>query len=431
MAEVNSLYPRPPQPQENLLAGDPLRLLGALGQINQLRRFEAEFGARKAIGSEYSNALRPDGTVDVERLSQGLKRNPAASYGLPEATSAMLAQTGQMTQNATALFEQQAGQNKYVLERIGSLADKPDLTPEDVSHEIVNLARTTSIPSAILTGWLRGLPRDPAQLRERMVTMKNMAIGAPGLSGRVEGPRTETGEPTSISVGQANYAGAGGPAKPAVGIATGLPPGSEKSAAVLQEDLARARNFGQELFPWQQALEKLKALGPGGTAPGSKGRQEFASFLYGLSPTVSRWAGVDPEKIRDYAEAEKYLTQATMSRAASFGTHTDQALAQAISGNPNVHINDLANVDVVKAAIALRRMEQAQTLEASKAGPVGYTASAAKWASTQDPRAFAIDLMPPEQIKKLQKDLKGKEREKFNASLKAAIDNGLIQLPGQ
>lgn len=216
----------------------------------------------------------------------------------------------------------------------------------------------------------------------------------------------------------------------AAGPAAGLPLGSEKSAEVLQGDLARARNFGQEIVPWQQALEKLKLLGPGGTGPGTQGRQEFQSFLFALAPTVSRWAGVDPEKIKNYAEAEKYLTQATQSRAAGFGAHTDLALSQAITGNPSVKINDLAATDVTKVAIALRRMEQVQTLQNAAHGPVDYTKKAAEWATKQDARAYAIDLMPPEQLKKLQKDLKGAERAKFNASLKAAIESGVVAPPG-
>ena len=149
-----------------------------------------------------------------------------------------------------------------------------------------------------------------------------------------------------------------------------------------------------------------------------------------LIQVIARWTGVDPEKISNYSEVEKYLTQGLQGRAANFGAHTDMQLATTASGSPNVHITDLAGVPLIKATIAMRRMEQAQILENSKFGGPQYTDEAGKWAVRQDPRAYMLDMLPPEQVKQLQTTLKGPERARFNASLRAAIRSGVVTPPG-
>jgi hypothetical protein len=152
-----------------------------------------------------------------------------------------------------------------------------------------------------------------------------------------------------------------------------------------------------------------------------------------LSPTIARWAGIDPNELKDYAKADKYLTQAVQTRAAGFGAHTDQQLATTISGSPNVHINDLAVDDVLKAMIATRRAEQAQTMEARKAGPIGYSDAAGSWSARNDIRAFSLDQLTPEGRAKLLGSLKKGTPEwtRFNNSLRSAYENGLMTPPGK
>jgi hypothetical protein len=435
--DLAGLYPQAPQQQQSLLGGqNPLQLLAGITELQQARQ---ELNARQAIGNAYQKAMRPDGTIDLGAAQSQIASDPNAAFLAPQATNDLLSQRGQIIANATAQFQLGSSQNKFLMDMLGTYADKPDLNYNDVLNGVVSAARNSNIPSGVLIGTLSGMPQDPARLRDYLVNMRKAAIGSAGVSAPAPAVGyTGAGAPVPGTTGQfieryAPGAGAGAPGSmPAPGSSlTPPPPGSEASTQTMQADLTRAGTYGQEIFPWQQALEKLQALGPGGTGPGSKGRQEFESFLYSLSPTISRWAGVDPSKLQNYAEAEKYLTQATQQRAAGFGAHTDMQLATAISGNPNVHINDLANTDVVKAAIALRRMEQAQTLESSRFGGPSYTTAKAQWAAQQDPRAFAIDMMSPPQIKNLQQTLKGPARDRFNASLRSAINNGLISPPGQ
>src|ERR1700759_611596 len=90
-----SLYPAPPK--NNSLASNPLQVLGLVSQLNANARFNQEFGAKKAVGAAFQNALNPDGSVDQAKLVQGLQ-NPDAAYAAPEAIGTMLDQRGKQIQ---------------------------------------------------------------------------------------------------------------------------------------------------------------------------------------------------------------------------------------------------------------------------------------------------------------------------------------------
>lgn len=435
MADVNSLYPQPVAPQSNILS-DPAKVVGLIGQLNTNALFQQTYDARAKMGEAYKNAIAPDGTVDHPALMRGAA---GAGFLAPEAVTAAQSQEAQRIQNETAKLQQDTVRRGIVDNFLGTLP--PNATDDQVKHGLTVLSRHYGVdvlPSRVLNGAARDLS-DPTVRAERIAAARDRAIGAPGLASPIEGAVTPIGEKQTTTVGGFLRGGAPAPApEPAAPAApqsayptmkTTLPAGSEKSIATMQEHLARAGNFGQEIFPWTQALEKLKSLGAGGTGPGSKGRQEFESFLYSASPAISQMLGVNPEKVKNYAEAEKYLTNATQQRAASFGAHTDLGLSTALTGSPSVHINDLAAADVTRAAIGLRRMEHVQTLANSK-DPANYTANTAKFAASQSPAAYMIDVMTPEQISRLNTTLKGAERDKFNKSLALAIKYGVVTPPG-
>lgn len=478
MAEVDtSIYKQ--QPQTGINALNPSQIVDFASKATSL-------GSDLAVGNAIKNAADPsDPTgVNVERLQKGITENPLAARQLLPTMHAIqqLKQAGYAAdQSGIDTLQKRWGLVDAVLY---PLRAKKDLSRGDLYDAAANLmahpeAQKLGLTLPVVMNSIKTMPTKPDELRPWLDRMHGQVLSArerldayspqiqytnrggelvamdvnprsPTFGKEVAKPVPTNLPPTTQVVnpsGARQYIGEQGtvpgreqevpttPAVPGVPGSSGgppavseNPPGTEKSAAIMQDDLARARNFGQEMAPWQQALEKLNTLGKGGTGPGSKGRQEFQSFLFALAPDIARWSGVSPDKLQNYAEAEKYLTQATQSRAQGFGAHTDMQLATAISGNPNVNINQMANVDVVKMAIALRRMEQAQTLHSAKSGPVGYTESSAKWAGTQDPRAYAIDMMDAKQLKKLDETLKPgtPERRKFNASIKAAIDAGVI-----
>lgn len=420
--DVGSLYPPPPQPQQNALSGNPLQLLSTVVQLQKAR---SELVARQAIGNAYQKSMNSDGTLDLTKAQNLIAADPNAAYSAPQAASDILAQRGQIIANGTAQFQQGVSQNAFLQNLLGTYADKKDLNYNDVLNGVVTAARNTNMPSHVLIGTLSGMPQDSKRLRDYLVNMRKMAIGSAGISEPGTIGYTQAGAPVPGTRGQfleATAPGAGPSLVPP-------PPGSEASTAVMQADLARAGNYGQDVFPLQKALDLAKSLGPGGMGPGTEGRQKFESYLYSLMPELV--PASMQNKIKNYAELEKYLVNNTQQRAQNLGPHTNEGLATNITGSPNVHINDLAGVDLIKAQLAVRKMEQAQIMQASKGGGPTYTKQKATAAAQLDPRAFMIEHMEPQEIAKLQKTLKGPERARFNASLRAGIDSGAITPPNQ
>lgn len=193
----------------------------------------------------------------------------------------------------------------------------------------------------------------------------------------------------------------------------------------LSDDLRRASNFTREVFPLTQAIPALEKLGKTGTGPGTAELNNVKSFIQSLG-----LPGFDAEKIKKYDEANKYLTDFVNQNG---NTGTNDKLAAAFAGNPSTKVSNAAAVDVAKAALALRRMQHAQTLafQASGEPESHYTQWAAKWQNTQDPRAYGVDFMSPKAIKLLHDSLKGEERKKFNESYKLAKQLGIVNGSGK
>jgi hypothetical protein len=217
-------------------------------------------------------------------------------------------------------------------------------------------------------------------------------------------------------------------------VVTGASPGAlearkamgQASGQQLAADTAQEANFQADIVPLQKARDALIRLGTTGTGPGKEQINEIKSFAQsmGLGPL----AGIDPENIKDFDEAKKYLTQYA-SQAGS--PNTNDKLAAAFAGNPSVGISNAASVDVLKTAMSLRRMQNAKVraFQASGEQPDTYNQWAAKFNSSQDPVAYGFDMMSPEQRKKYVSGLSQAERQKFVGSLQTATQLGLVTPP--
>jgi hypothetical protein len=168
---------------------------------------------------------------------------------------------------------------------------------------------------------------------------------------------------------------------------------------MLAEDLAQSGRYADDIFPMEQALDTLTKLEKAGikTGPGSSEVNEIKNFLRvnaSWLPGVDKIIG-DEENLKNADKLNKYFTQIAGVGSNSFGHGTDQALATSLRASPNMKISDLANDDLIKATIALRRMKQAQALDAQaqKIDDYKYPTWKSQWASTIDPRAFMIDKM--------------------------------------
>lgn len=249
---------------------------------------------------------------------------------------------------------------------------------------------------------------------------------------RTPAPMEEKGKPKNqdrVPVGRT------GPAGPALGESEGATKVGAESGDQYGTDLRRASNYTREIFPLTKAIPALEKLGTTGTGPKTDQMNEMKSLLASLGVP-----GIDLKKIQNYDEAKKYLTD-FVNQTGNIGTN--DKLAASFAGNPNVHMSNAAAVDVAKSALALRRMQHAQVLAFQETGlpESQYTQWASKWQSGykdpqtgktipgQDPRAYGIDYMTSKARKKLNRTLKGKEREAFNASLKLAMELGIVGQP--
>lgn len=215
-------------------------------------------------------------------------------------------------------------------------------------------------------------------------------------------------------------------------MTTGLPPGQaeaqrvggEASGTQLAADMAHASKITQATYPVVQAITRLERLGPKGTGPGTEQMNQIKSFALSLG-----LPGFDANKIQDYDEAKKFLIDyVNRSQPAS-----DARLTAAISGNPSTSISNAAAVDLSKSVVALERMRaaQAKAFQASGLPDSQYARWGAQWNATQDPRAYAIDVMGPEKFNKLRAELKGNPAalKRFEDSYAVAKQNGLVMLP--
>jgi hypothetical protein len=225
---------------------------------------------------------------------------------------------------------------------------------------------------------------------------------------------------------------------PATGssVVTGPSPGALEanktvgaaSGQQLAADTAQEANFQADIVPLQKARDALISLGTTGTGPGTEQINEIKSFAQSMG--LGTLAGIDPDKIKNFDEAKKYLTQYA-SQAGS--PNTNDKLAAAFAGNPSVGISNAASVDVLKTAMSLRRMQNAKVraFQASGEQPATYNQWAAKFNSSQDPVAYGFDMMSPEQRKKYVGGLSQAERQKFVGSLQTATQLGLVTPPQQ
>lgn len=432
MAEVNTdmykgLGPKPSEPI------NPAQAIQMLGGLNQAALFSQVYGARQGVGDSYKDfATHGDPTQLQKDISTkgGFEAGPAL---------------GQAITNSTNQFAQQKGQLDWLRGSVGALASKKDLSLKDIDNFVVSAARHTNVPVAMIQSiadGARATKGDPGALRKYLTDQSKTALGLGALE-PAAGPPDAAGTPQVIPKGEQidrltgvtpQAAAPGGQTGMPTAMAPGFQEAAKQSGEVMGAARTRAANFGSDIYPMREALANLEKLGPTGTGAGTDEINTFKNFVNANFSTWLPGVKFDPEKVQSFDEAKKYLTNMAGARASAFGHGTDQALSTALTASPNTHISNLAAVDLTKATIALKRMEQAQILDADAQGvhPGKFTTWASRWATDQDPRAYMIDYMTPEQRKNVQESLKTPaQRSKFKKSYETALSNGLIDAPAQ
>jgi hypothetical protein len=268
--------------------------------------------------------------------------------------------------------------------------------------------------------------------------------GAPGYVGPAGPPGLQPATPTAPArpmvassptvVGGQEAEARGLYEKPAP-VISGLPPGTAQSmegaAAAYNDASMAAGKYAQRVNPLRSAipiLEKMKETDIGPTSERWNDIKSTAVTL-GAGKIIG---GIDPEKIKNYNELKKYLSQYSSQAAATMGPKTNDGLATAVTSNPNVHMDKLSALDLTKVALGVERMQQAgirefnSLVESGKAAPSGFNKFMVKWASEQDPRAFVYDLLTPEQQSKMKKGLSKAELDKIRNGMNLADRHGLL-----
>lgn len=394
---IAGLYPQPAQPnQGSILSGNPLSLIGPLMQIQQLN-------ANRAVGQAFQSALRPDGTLDTNALTTGLK-NPNATLAAPAAigtgldiTGKSLANTGQGIANTAASTNLNIGRQNDLMDNLSAHADDPDLTPAKIRSIATSWAATTGTPYSFVAPIMNSVLSNKAGIASALQAMRTARAGAAAASSRVQGPPDASGAPTTTSMGHANAAGAA----PGAGgsITTALPPGSAEAIAsnrtAMVNDTQAAAETMKSVRPLENALPLLEKMTASDFGKTSQGFADIKSALISM-----HLIGENTTDAEVRQEAEKYLQNyAGLTRGAE---RSDQGLAQSKMSNPSMSLNGGAVIPLVKNQMGMDKMDAAMPQAYRIQHPedpqgANYLNWKSNYYQTNDPRAWRWNSMSPDE----------------------------------
>lgn len=427
--------------QQGLIAGKE--------DIEKKKRDNLLAGAGMRYNQLLASSIDPEtGVVNQNQFLKGLANDPeAAAYGGTDAlkTVSEFNKPVEYTDKAGTPRRMTYGQQQQQLTLpeaelhrvhdhfdlvngvVNNLRAKPNLTIKDINTSIGELVGQFKKSE----GKIGMSPQEAAMI------LKDMPANATSeeLHQIVEAKANQFQAMQDAIVG--TYGGR--PQANAQGIAVGLPAGEVEaltgaatgSSDALNELHQVVGGSGARVFQLKEALDGLKNAP---TGPGTETTNRIKSFLLAQEPEFLKKFGITPDELQiaDYDKANKYLTQYASGMASNLGQGTDAKLATALSGNASTHISNLAAQDVVKAAIGLERMQQAQAKEFDESGqsPSQYNKWQVQWNKEVDPRAFVLPDLSAEERAKLIKGLSKEERARFASSVRRAVKGGFLVLPG-
>lgn len=472
--------------QTNAKPFNALATAQSLAELNNAQNQNRFFQAKNLAGQYLEQSTGPDGQTDFSRLSQSIAADPRTGpFALELLQGAKgLTQTGvqtQQEQQGLAQAQRNAA-NQIVGSTYGTSADpnvrntnamsalaaanskNPNLLGNMSSDQISQYVGSGDwVHAAALSG--AGGPGNLAAAVPGSTVIQN-ALGPDGkpvaqttLTNPVFGtvsqaggsaasvPLTQSPESaaTPVPVGVSDAASGYQPQiatkgylaqHPMTGpVASGPPIGAEAGAQAAQQASAQQLQTARADVAASQGRilglqNAQKALSNTTTGPGTEQLNTIKSFLNTNAPGFAAAVGIDPNQIKSYDEANKYLTQYTLNRANSLGPLTGDKLSAAIAGSPNTHINQLAAGDLLKVNIALERMQQAGTLAFNKTGqpPGNYSQFISNWSHSVDPRAFMLDQLTGAERAALNKTLSSTEKVQLNNGYTAAASNGIYDI---
>jgi hypothetical protein len=431
MADVNAnaLYPQPPKQGDSLLSGDPSKIIGLVGAINQNKLFEQIYKAREGIGEAYKNAVGDDGTVDHAALMRGAA---GAGFLAPDAVTAAQAQQQQRVATDTALFEQFAKQHDFTARGFAALRQKGDkLTPEDVHNWAVTMSRNTdsrAIPSNIISAMHKAILKDPGGLLSGVNTVANMVMGPTAAATQIEGPPGEGGATTSVPIGAIGYGTKG--TIPGT-ITKTLPPGeagtleaSATRAANLQATASTTAQYHADLENLKQDSKILDNLG-GPTVDAEKKLNQLSQRLGGFGVTMTG------DQLKALESFDKIANQISLNQAAHMAG-TDAGRMMSVGANPNSGMSRYGREGVIDMLQgnqdAIDRTRNLWLAARANGAPANsHDLFVNRLSQVLDPRVFQFNRLNRENQQKFLNQIDPSELPDFEKKYQYAIDQKWVK----
>lgn len=360
----------------------------------------------------------------AQHVTEALKEMPRDPVKQANWLRNIYSQTQSAEQRANSFFGPPQGVSDQAGNRLLQIPGYPDLPVRDRGYIPNQLPPTTPAIN-------NRNPNDPNYGAAGYVGPS----GPPGIQPPTPMAPARARVPSSARVVGDQEAEAHGLYETRAPVISSLPPGTARSMEGAAESYNSASEaagrYAQRVNPLRSAipiLEKMKETDIGPTSERWNDIKSTAITL-GAGKIIG---GIDPEKIKDYNELKKYLSQYSSQAAATMGPKTNDGLATAVTSNPNVHMDRLSALDLTKVALGVERMQQAgirefnAMVESGRAAPSSFNKFMVKWASEQDPRAFVYDLLTPEQQAKMKKGLSKAELDKIRNGMNLADRHGLL-----
>ena len=420
MPDPSALYPQPSQAQPGLFNQNPLAIIPALAQIQQLQ-------ARQAAGQATRNAIGPGGSFDPSAAITAIGQNPAANLVAPEAVGTLLQQRQQQIQNQTSQFGLAAGQSGLLQNFVAGLASNPNATPDQIRSMATALAARTGIDPSVVNSVLAGMPQKGGKaMQQYWANISNATQGAGATAGQVSAGVGPQGEQYTAPAGAVTSQG---------GTQQTLPAGQAPLIAASREELGKDQSSSAALLqgtrPLLKALPLVEQLSNRSFGPQSAGWAKLKASL--------QEAGVIQPNTTDtevYQEANKFLKQVALS--APGATRSNEGLETAIKTRPDLDLTQGANLKLIKSQIGFDRMDAALPIAFKGQNPspnadANYKTYKTNYYQANDPRAFQFDIMTPDEKAAAIKSLGPKGSPayaKFMNSLRNADTAGVLSPQG-
>ncbi|WP_104655093.1 hypothetical protein [Ralstonia insidiosa] len=453
------------------------------GSLLQQQALSQQIGANVAASQAFKDSTDPTtGAVDYGKLSANLAQGPGA-YNLPTIMGQALDQQKKRQDLTMGQWELAYKQQDATRQALGGLLATPNFTQQDVINTANGLIQSGALPRDQATQVFATMPSDPSKLRDWVIQHAaaadkgaqliaavkpttqvinngagNSIIALNPMTGQPTGsstfipstltpaeaaarvPTFQNGQPGSVPMGSlvpGTPGYGGGPAggmTGAVGSGAFLPTGPKlgqeaasaetgqldaKAADAAYSDAQGAPTRILQLQTGLQALQNIT------TGPNQDRWNQFKTIV-GNMPGIGGM--VDMNKVKDFDEFHKIMTQYATNQMASMGNGSDSKLAAAVSGNPNDKISNLANDQILRMNIELEsyRAAMTQAFQASGAQPGSFRDFQTRWNAQVDPRAFVASQMSDADLQRMYSRMSPAEQSKFNQTWALAEQKGWL-----